>query len=272
MSATIALLSDFGTEDPYVAQMKGVILQASPSSRIIDLSHSLQPFALEQAGFFLKASHPHFPANTVFMAVVDPGVGGERKIICLRKHGKFFLAPDNGLLSFILDEPGPERIYCVNPGAYHKEQEIRPTFHGRDVFAPAAADLARTLSPKFLGSEISGDEIIRLSFSPTRIGSDKIECAALHIDRFGNIILNLPIEPWRSEFASRPFLSLQEPCARPLRLVRTYSDLEPGLAEEVGVLAGSQGFMELALNMKSAAALLEIRPGQQLTISCKTEP
>jgi hypothetical protein len=265
MPRLVALLTDFGLTEPYVAQMKGVLLRDCPGARVVDVSHSVEPFNLAQAGFFLDASRAYFPGGTVFVAVVDPGVGGARRMVVLSKFGQHFLAPDNGLLSLVLEAPGEAR--CFDFSDYQSGARSN-TFHGRDVFAPLAARLAAGDDPAALLPEIAPDSLLRLPWSEPGYHS----CAAslrahvLHVDRFGNCLLNLRIDPWLSILAQWPRITLFMPGAVVLRLVRSYADLE---RDEFGLLAGSQGYLEVALRQASAARELGLRSGHDLTLTCE---
>lgn len=266
MPRPVALLTDFGLTEPYVAQIKGVLLTEHPAVRVTDLSHGVEPFNLAQAGFFLDASRPYFPAGTVFVAVVDPGVGGARRMVCLAKFGQFFLAPDNGLLSLALDAPEPAR--CFDCTEFRRDGRS-PTFHGRDALAPLAARLAVGRDPQDLLPEISPDSLRRLPWSEPQYQDCRSALMAhvLHVDRFGNCLLNLRVEPWLEVLAAWPRITLFMPGAVDARLVRTYAELS---RDEFGILAGSQGYLEVALRQASAARELGLRSGHALTLSCES--
>lgn len=265
MPRLVALLTDFGLTEPYVAQMKGVVLRDCPAVKIVDVSHSVEPFNLAQAGFFLDASRPYFPAGTVFVAVVDPGVGGSRRLVCLDKFGQFFLAPDNGLLSLLLEDEAPAR--CFDFSDFHAGARSH-TFHGRDAFAPLAARLAGGQAPEGLLPEISPDSLLRLPWAEPEYKDCHAALVAhvLHVDRFGNCLLNLRVNPWRAVLAQWPRITLFMPGVVDVRLVQSYADLA---RDEFGLLAGSQGYLEIALPQASAARELGLRSGHSLTLSCE---
>ena len=151
----IALITDFGTDDVYVGVMKGAILSVNPGAEIVDITHSIPRHDVQAASSTLLASHSFFPEGSVFVAVVDPGVGGARAVICARSGGKLFLAPDNGILGPLLDEKGCDKLVRVeNQDLFLKP--VSSTFHGRDIFAPVAARLSAGLDMDELGPEAAG--------------------------------------------------------------------------------------------------------------------
>ncbi len=255
----VALLTDFGLSDPYVGQMRGVLARLAPAAQVLDLTHGVAPFNLPQAAYFLAASAPHFPEDTVFVAVVDPGVGTDRRIVALERRGQIFLALDNGLLGLILTGPEPVRAFDLTPDALALGRSSA-TFQGRDLMAPLAARLALGETPAVLGLAMDPSGLERGSWSSPAPGQNRVMAHVLHVDRFGNCALNL------RENAAVPAqgLRLLLPAPKPLRRVRTYADLDQG---EIGLLSGSQGFLELALYMGSAARSLGINPGAELTLA-----
>lgn len=254
MIPPIVVLTDFGLADPYVGQMKGALLRLAPAAPVVDLCHEVRPHCILQAGFLLEASRPHFPDDSIFLAVVDPGVGSERSILMARLGGQLFLAPDNGLLSFLHGQ-----------GASWWRAELDTatasrTFHGRDLFAPLAARLALGADPSALGRAVDPGSIVRLEQTWAEAGEGCLDCAVLHVDRFGNCLLNLRIEALPAR--GRAWM-LDD--GRRIARVPTYADLAPG---QVGLLAGSQGVMELAVNGGSCADLLGLAPGRTLRLTC----
>jgi S-adenosylmethionine hydrolase len=254
MIPAIVLLTDFGLADPYVGQMKGALLRLAPGASVVDLCHEVRPHCILQAGFLLEASRPHFPDDSIFLAVVDPGVGSERSILLVRLGDQMFLAPDNGLLSF---------LHGQNASWWRADVDTTMasrTFHGRDVFAPLAARLARGADPGSLGRSIGPDSTVRLEQAWAEASDGRLDCAVLHVDRFGNCLLNLRIEAMPAR--DRTWM-LDD--GLNVTLVSTYADLAPG---RVGLLAGSQGVMELAVNGGSCADLLGLAPGRTLRLTC----
>lgn len=237
MQPMIVLLTDFGNADPYVGQMKGALYSRVPDCRIVDLTHEVSPFGLAQAGFFLDASYRYFPEGTLFLTVVDPGVGGPRRIICLEAHGMLFLAPDNGLLGLVLDQAEDAHAYDISTPFFTCACS---TFHGRDIFAPLAAQLCAGDSPESMGRELPLESLVRLDWSAPQHGEAGIAGHALHVDRFGNVITNLRIATWREQLQGE--VSVQAGVVTlPLRAAKTYCEIPRG---ELGLIAGSQGFIE----------------------------
>jgi len=256
----IVLLTDFGLSEPYVGQMKGAVISRAPGIRIVDLCHNVAPYNIAQAGFFLATSRAYFPEGAVFAAVVDPGVGTGRRIVLLEARGQYFLAPDNGLLAPLLREGESARVWDVTPA---RASDASATFHGRDIFAPLAARLASGVLPEELGNEISLSGLVRLpSIEPVRTRGG-VRAMALHVDRFGNCVLNLPCAAWAGPLLEGIRLRLISPVERRLVPVATYDDIEAG---SVGILKGSQGHLELAVRRGSAAAELGIAPGDAVVI------
>ncbi len=247
--SVIVLLTDFGLQDQYVAAMKGVLLSLQPSVRIVDLSHDVQPHKISQAGYLLWSSYKYFPKNTLFVCVVDPGVGSERKILAAQTPNYTFLAPDNGLLDAVLSEEtkfelvevSMEKIASIMP------TNISPTFHGRDIFAPIAARLGVDMSIHELGS-VRENLFVH---SPFVHGQEVVTKAViLHIDRFGNIITNLRIGELDS--VEKKIKAIAVGGNLVSRWVRTYSEAPENTP---CLLVGSSGLVEVSLKLKSAAGL-----------------
>lgn len=257
----VALLTDFGLADPYVGQLKGALYDCAPRLRLVDLSHDVSPHNVAQAGFFLASSFEHFPESTLFLVVVDPGVGTSRRIILLQKGARNVLAPDNGLLAPLLDRPGPARAFAVHSLLTHT---ACPTFHGRDVFAPVAGRFLLGEPPHSLGEPVDLNSLVRLPRANPVLKGDILSALVMHVDRFGNCVLNLAIDDWKRPLAPRRSPALTAPTAHPLRPVSTYGELAQG---EIGLLPGSQGHFELAAPQASAAAKLGLAPGTAVTLA-----
>ena len=252
----IALLTDFGRVDPYVAQMRSVLLAVAPCVPVLDISHDVAPQDIVQAAFFLSATLPWLPPGAVVCAVVDPGVGTSRRVLLAEVGRRWLLAPDNGLLTLVLGREEESRLYDATP----RHLPRSATFHGRDVFAPLAGRLACGEDACCVAALWTGPDPVRLEgLEPQRDG-DLVTCRVLSVDRFGNIVLSLDL----AQFGRPPHaVSLVAPVAAPFARVLTYADIAEGA---VGILAGSQGYLELATSGASASALLGIGGGDRVTL------
>lgn len=255
----VTLLTDFGGEDWFVGAMKGVLLSLLPSARIVDLSHAVPPGDLRRAAWILKCARPSFPPRTVHVAVVDPSVGTSRRIALLHAFGQIFLAPDNGVLSFVLAEAPRPRLYRLDrPDLLLPE--VSSTFHGRDIFAPVAARLAAGMSPSAMGPRLV--DPVLLAPPVLRRSGRGWEAEVTYVDRFGDATLSLARSPrgggidfpagtekMRVRIGGRSTI---------LPLQSSYCAVEKG---EALALWGSSGHLELAVNGGSAAARFGLRPG-----------
>jgi S-adenosylmethionine hydrolase len=244
MPRIITLLSDFGTADGYVGEMKGVIFSAVPDAIVVDISHALAPQDVDAARLTLARVWRRFPRGTIHLVVVDPGVGSNRVALAVESDGRLLVGPDNGVLSPALLNPGVRTVTLAIP------PDAAPTFHGRDVFAPAAAALARGRSIDSLGAPYGG-AIVRRTPEPRRIESGHIAGEVIMIDRFGNAVTNL--------VGRRDMIV--EVGGREVPMVRTYSDVAPGAAL---ALVGSNGLIEIAVREGSAATELTLARGDQI--------
>lgn len=258
---TIGLITDFGLSDPYVGQMKAVIARKGPNFHVVDISHGVEPFNVAQAGFFLAASYGHFPDDAVILSIVDPGVGTARRIVCLQLGERLLVAPDNGLLSLALKTAWQTDVRAFDmSAALHAPKKVSRTFHGRDVFAPLAAWLALGGSPGGLGAEMDPADLVACSWSQPVVEDSAARCHVLHIDRFGNCALN--IETGRVPAAAD--VTMVSPAGGSLAFVGTYAEMPKGAP---GLLEGSQGFMEIAFNQRSAAKELGLAMGDPVELS-----
>lgn len=252
-SGVVSLLTDFGLVDPYVGVMHGVILAGAPSARIVDVTHGVPPQDIAVAGFYLERSWRYFAAGTVHVAVVDPGVGSTRRILAVGADGHAFLAPDNGLLSGFFERARWIRVLDVERFSLAERSR---TFHGRDVFAPAAARLAAGLAPSELGP-VCADPVRRTRTGPQRLGEDRIEAHVLLVDRFGNLVTDLAA----ADLEGQPSKWVARIGERRIPLLATYSDARAG---ELIALVDSFGCVELAVVQGSAARRLSLSPGAKV--------
>lgn len=254
-SGIITLLTDFGLVDPFVGVMKGVILSGFPTARIVDLCHGIPPQSVAEASFWLERTFGAFPPGSVHVAVVDPGVGSNRRILALAAQGHRFLAPDNGLL--------PRRLLASAGAAVHEVDlerlGLRPrstTFHGRDVFAPVAAQLASgALTVAALGAPVTP---LPCRLDEPSADGQRILGAVVTVDRFGNLITNL--ERAHVEAALAPYVLLGD---RPIPLARTYADARPG---ELVAVINAFDVVEVAQRDGSAEAQLGLGRGAVVSL------
>ncbi len=244
----ITLTTDFGASDHFVGAMKGVILGISPKARIVDITHEIAPFGLNEAAFVLAQAWRWFPKGTIHVAVVDPGVGSARRPILVETRGHRFIGPDNGIFTMIYDSAPHKVREITNPRLMLPL--VSRTFHGRDIFAPAAAHLAKGVKPARFGRLIH-DYIRNQGLKPAQPADHTWSGVILKVDRFGNLITNFHIDRLPG-LRSGPFaLRIGSQCIR--RLALTYAETEIG---EVFVIVGSSGYLEISANQASAAALL----------------
>ena len=250
----ITLLTDFGTADGYVAAMKGVIASIAPETIVDDAAHDIPPGDVDAAAFALARYWRLYPPGTVHVVVVDPGVGTGRRAIAARVDGRFCVAPDNGVLSRVLDEVPAEAIVSIENPALRRDV-VSATFHGRDIFAPAAAHLARGTALDAFGPPVDDPVLLPIP-RPERLGRG-IRGHVVAVDRFGNLITNVRGD-W-VDAGARVVVAGRD--VGPLR--RTYADAPPG-----GVLAlvGSTGFVEISVHGGNAAQELAAGRGTIVTI------
>lgn len=249
----LTLLTDFGLTDYYVAAVKGTVLRLAPGTALVDISHDVAAGDVETAGFLLAAAFPSFPVGTVHLAVVDPGVGSERRILAARTSTGWLLAPDNGLLTPLLDRAVEVRsvekgdVFLTSPGQ---------TFHGRDRFAPVAAWLLRGEAFEDLGPVI--EDPVRLPIEPPRREPDRLVGRIAHVDRYGNLVTDIP-SAWIPEGPCRAEVGGQTTSHR----VTCYAEIPAG---EAALLAGSLGTIELSLNGESLARQWNVARGMTVRI------
>jgi len=273
MGGIITLTTDFGLTDAYVATMKGVILGINPEAKLIDICHSIKPQNIPQAAFVLSTAYQFFPQKTVHLVVVDPGVGTERRAIVLRTPSAEFVAPDNGVLSYVLQassaepvadninpqqtglKPGLEAVVINKPQFWRTP--VSPTFHGRDIFAPVAALLSLGFPPINFGEAVTSMTVLPLS-EPRRRPDGSLVGHVLHIDNFGNLITNIK--------------SSDLPSAKQPITIEIGSHLISGIshtyAEGKGLLTliGSSGYLEVSLKGGSASAFLDAEVGGEVRL------
>jgi S-adenosyl-L-methionine hydrolase (adenosine-forming) len=260
MPPVIALLTDFGTRDPYVGAMKGAILSVCPEATLVDVLHDVPPHDVRAGALALDVAYRYFPLGTVFVAVVDPGVGSDRRAIAAAAGRFFFVAPDNGLLTLVLEShPGARVHLLANPRM--RREPASPVFHGRDLFGPAAAWIAGGLALEDAGPVI--DDPVRLTLPGKARRGEGWEGSVLAVDRFGNLVTNL-VEADLDAVAGRDRAGLEVRLGTTrLPLVRTYSDVPEGA---LCALVGSSGRVEIAANRRRACEVLGAGAGTVVAI------
>ena len=279
MNSIITLTTDFGADDAYVAIMKGVILSTNPEVNIVDITHSVEPQNVYQAAFILGYTYRYFPKKTVHVAVVDPGVGSERRGVILKTPSALFVAPDNGILSYVIDElssakgsvaqyspdqdlvtlgKGFEVVAITEPRFWR--QPVSTTFHGRDIFAPVAATLTLDISPYELGEKITSLHVFPI-LKPLVDYQGNLIGHILHVDHFGNLITNIK----KSDLPGKDI-----PIEVAGRLIQGITDYYAE-GEELMAIIGSSGYLEIALKNGSAADFLNIGIGDEIKVTLEEE-
>ena len=275
MAPVITLTTDFGTSDAYVASMKGVILSTNPQATIVDISHAIKPQNVLQAAYIISTAYRYFPEGTIHIIVVDPGVGSQRRAIILKTPSALFLAPDNGVLSYIIEEleptssgspsdvatelqqrqlpKGAEAIAITNPRYWR--QPVSTTFHGRDIFAPVAGHLSLCTPLHEFGETLNSLNVFPIS-RPYRDHQDNLHGRIIHIDHFGNLVTNVK----STDLPTREFV-IEVDNEKIHGLSQFYSQ-KGGLA----AIVDSSGYLEIALKDGSAAAFLGSKVGDQIRL------
>ena len=261
MKSFIVLITDFSYSDGYIGAMKGVILSINPDAKIIDLAHNLPKFNIRYAGFILYSTFRYFPKRSIFVGVIDPGVGTERDAIVLETENYFFIGPNNGLFSLILEE---EKVVEARKITNREIMlpNVSTTFHGRDIFAPAAAYLSLGFPLEKIGPKLSNEQIIKIPHHKPLINAEKHEYRGevLAVDSFGNIITNIPNAPIMThEKLSSKYSIYTSRGIYTARLVKSYGY---GQKDELLLIPGSHGFLEIAINQGSAIDRLRIKEGE----------
>lgn len=259
MRKTIALLTDFGLDDNYVGIMKGVILKINPNVQLVDVCHSIKPQCVVEGALTLRSSYRYFPKKTIFLCVVDPGVGSKREAIIVKTKDYLFVAPDNGILSLVVDTQASIEIYAITNVQYF----VRPvsnTFHGRDIFAPVAAHIASGI-PLCKFGKMRKD--LKRSLFPGPIIKRKKRCIVgeiIDIDHFGNCITNIE-KKHLTAFKGNPRITCKGKTIS--RIASSYAQVKK---EELLAIIGSKGYLEISVNMGSAAKKFNASCGNRIEV------
>lgn len=262
-TSIITLLSDFGLKDVYVGVMKGVITKINPNVQLIDLTHEIPPQNLAAARFNLMNAYNYFPRGTIHLAVVDPGVGSTRRGVAIQFAGGYLVGPDNGLFSGVLSLSPPRMAVSLTNQQYWDTVKPSFTFHGRDIFATAAAYLSKGIPLQMLGDFIDADSLVTLSFPDLEITDTGIIGCIQYIDHFGNLITNVSPAVLKSRKWTVKIGDMIIP------QVQTYSDVKQG---DFLVLVGSHGWLEIAVNGGNAQLSLGLNLGDRVSIIALEEP
>lgn len=250
----ITLTTDFGHTDGYVGALKGIILSIAPQAHIVDISHGITPQAISQASYVLQQAVPFFPADTIHLAVVDPGVGSARRPLALRTASASFVGPDNGLFTPFFTTGASTQIVHLTQSQYWRPQPS-PTFHGRDIFAPVAAHLSAGIPLAGMGVGID-DPVRLLDTAPSRMAGGALHGTVIHIDHFGNLITNIPADwlaagQWTVEVHGETV-----PAISP-----NYAAVAPG---KLVAYVGSSGTLEVAIREGNGAHELAMKRGDSV--------
>jgi S-adenosylmethionine hydrolase len=261
----VTLTTDFGPSDHYVGTMKGVVYSINPAAQVVDISHAVPSYDLLDGALTIAQAYSYFPAETIHVVVVDPGVGPQRRPILARTEEYSFIAPDNGVLSLALEREERVQVREISSDHYFL-QPVSQTFHGRDVFAAVAGWLSKGVGFSNFGNEIS-DYVRFRTPKPKRMADGRVQGVVLKVDKFGNVVTNITPQDIPQLFATEPPPFKLVAGSREITRMRTaYAEGAPG--EVFGIL-GSMGFLELSTNRGSAARLLEVGNGAEVVVCGK---
>ena len=256
----ITLTTDYGTGDHLAGVLKGVILKILPNATVVDISHQVAPMDLLDGALMIGNAYKYFPPRTVHLVVVDPGVGTQRRPILVSGDQHFFVAPDNGVLSVVYDREPTVRVRHITAEHYFMNP-VSNTFHGRDIFAPVAAWLAKTYQSEPFGDEIS--DYVRFALPRAKPNGTALKGVVLRVDAFGNLLTNLTAEDLPVGMAAAGKINLRIGNTQIEKLAQTFAQ---GAAGEPVALVGSSGFVEVAINRGHAARTLGAQRGTEVTL------
>ena len=264
MKSYIVLLTDLGLTDPYVGQIRGVLHKLAPETTVLDLSHAVPRHDMRTGAFFLASSLPYYAPRVICLIVVDPGVGSDRALLCLHAKDRVCIAPNNGILSLVAKHYAWDGLVDIDLRRVRRDLDmpaLSNTFHGRDIIAPLGARLALGEDIHAFGDAVDMAALRSPVWSEPVNTENGVKLTVLHVDSFGNVVLNLDAETWRGPFSTqKPYLPQYK---MDIPLYPFYAQIPQDTA---GVIVGSQGYLELACNCASAAKLLGLRPGLTLHV------
>ncbi len=257
----ITLTTDYGTNDHLAGVLKGVILRIVPNATLVDISHQVTPYDLLDGALTIGTAYQYFPPRTVHLVVVDPGVGTERRPILVSGGQQYFVAPDNGVLSLVYEREAAVSVRHIT-AAHYFLNPVSNTFHGRDIFAPVAAWLAKTYQTEALGEEIT--DYARFTLPRAKATGSTLKGVVLRVDVFGNLLTNLTAENLPPATIASGKIALDIGGKRIEKLAQTFA--QGGAGEPLAIL-GSSGFLEIAVNKGHAARVLGVNRGAEVTLS-----
>ncbi len=264
--SVITLTTDFGLSDPFVGIMKGVILTINPLAQVVDITHGVERHNIEEALNVLSCSFHYFPDGTIHVVVVDPGVGTGRRPLLVQGEGSFFLAPDNGVLSFLFNRDPGCRVHSIESDRYLRKPVSR-TFHGRDVFAPVAAWLSRGIDPDSLGPVIT--DYTRLNIPQLMISGNGIRGEIIHVDRFGNMITNILRSHIDSLEGEKSGITAE---VKGIRIGGLYSSYEENRADRPGLIINSFDALEIFCYRGNAREVTGLNRGDRVFVFLQDSP
>jgi len=261
MKKTIALLTDFGLADNYVGIMKAVILNINPNAIIVDISHAVPPQNIRQGALTLKSAYRFFPAGTIFLGVVDPGVGSKRNAVIIKTNKYIFVGPDNGIFSPVVEQEGHTTVYTITNDHYFLKP-VSNTFHGRDIFAPAAAHISKGVALAKFGRRQKGYVQLPLSKPFVDRRSKMVKGEVMDIDRFGNLITNIETK----HLSSSSYVKIKKRVIP--QVAKAYSHVKKG---QLLAVIGSKGYLEIAVNEGSAQNRLHAKRGDKVMVEARAK-
>jgi hypothetical protein len=258
----ITLTTDFGLRDPYVGEMKAVILSISPNAAIIDITHEVEKFNIRMGAYILASASPYFPKGTIHVAIVDPCVGTKRRPLLIQTRHGFYIGPDNGVLALAAKNQGIRHIYEISNRKLMLPKVFN-TFHGRDIFAPAAAHVAKGIAPTEFGPEIR--EITTPRFAKVIKRKNMLVGEVIHVDDFGNIVTNFSAKELESMGIKETVSIMLKNTKLKLKLCKAYGEAK--LQKPLAII-GSHNFLEVSVNQGSAAEDFNMKSGDRVIIYC----
>ena len=262
-SSIITLTTDFGDRDYFVGVMKGIMLGINPKVKIVDITHNVSPFQVMEVAFLIANFYSYFPKGTIHLAVVDPGVGSSRRPVIAKTKDYFFVAPDNGVLSYIYKKEKNIKVYEIANDDYFLKP-LSQTFHGRDIFAPVAAHISKGVSCNKIGKRIN--DFVSIPIKEPAIRKNIIVGEMLYIDRFGNLITNISKEDFESSLSQskRKIFKIKINDFRIRSLSASYSSAK---WKNLSAIWGSHGYLEIFSKEGNAGERFRIKPGEKISIA-----